>query len=343
VIEAQRRQDRRTWLPDPIGTAALMAAMLSKPSATMIPLTAAIIDRFVLGRSWRDVMRSCAVWVALAVPIMIVAAMAQDAEGVENVPPWARLFVAGDSLTFYLYKLFFPKWLGIDYGRRPAVIAREWWFYVMWIVPLIIAILVARSRRQFPWMTASALIVLAALLPVLGLVTFLFQFTSTTADHYLYLAMLGPALALAFALRELATRRTWIIAILVIAFLGFRSLMQTQVWRDHFTLFSNAVYVNPRSALAHNNLGFWYSQHGESEAAMFHFRQAIAVDPQYSDAYENLASYLYGAGDVQGAIDAMRKVIEIRSRLPAHRYVKRETDRARLDEVLRAATTRSNE
>ena len=44
--------------------------------------------------------------------------------------------------------------------------------------------------------------VVAGVTPVLGLVTFLFQHFSTTADHYLYVSMLGPALAAAWAVAE---------------------------------------------------------------------------------------------------------------------------------------------
>jgi hypothetical protein len=39
---------------------------------------------------------------------------------------------------------------------------------------------------------------LIGLLPVSGLARFMFQIHSTVADHYMYLPMLGPAMALAW-------------------------------------------------------------------------------------------------------------------------------------------------
>ena len=80
-----------------------------------------------------------------------------------------------------------------------------------------------------------------AILPVSGLFIFEFQAYSTTADHYLYLAMLGPAMALAFAIREWDRRSVRAIATGVLALLGFRAFLQTGVWHDDFALFRNAV------------------------------------------------------------------------------------------------------
>ena len=71
--------------------------------------------------------------------------------------------------------------------------------------------LTARSRPAWSWprfacmrdrrvWLAAACIFVAGVLPVLGLVPFYFQIISTVADRYIYLAMLGPALALAWFL-----------------------------------------------------------------------------------------------------------------------------------------------
>ena len=58
-------------------------------------------------------------------------------------------------------------------------------------------------RRKCRGAALGALIALAALLPVLGLVPFTFQEWSTVADRYMYLAMLGAALAVGTLLARL--------------------------------------------------------------------------------------------------------------------------------------------
>src|SRR5206468_1327381 len=123
-----------------------------------------------------------------------------DVTGIVPAPLWARPLIVGDSLAFYLYKLLFPIRLGVDYGHRPEAMLRETWFYFAWLVPAVVAVLVWLARRRAPWLAAAAFAFVLAILPVSGLATSLFQFTSTVADHYLYLAMIGPAMAFAFAL-----------------------------------------------------------------------------------------------------------------------------------------------
>ncbi len=58
------------------------------------------------------------------------------------------------------------------------------------------------QRTRVPWLVSTAGVFVAGLLPVLGLVPFAFQAYSTVADRYVYIAMLGPALALAWGWRS---------------------------------------------------------------------------------------------------------------------------------------------
>src|SRR5205814_4354239 len=112
----------------------------------------------------------------------------------------------------YLYKLVWPLRLGIIYDRTPQKVLSEHWAYYTWIAPAAIAVLLLLLRKRYRWLLAAAGIFCLALLPVLGFVPFDFQETSTVASHYLYLAMLGPALALAIALRRANHRGVWIAA-----------------------------------------------------------------------------------------------------------------------------------
>lgn len=54
-----------------------------------------------------------------------------------------------------------------------------------------------------------------------------------------------------------------------------------------------AIQLNPRFALAQNQLGYLDSQDGDTESAERHFRLAVQADPGYSNAWMNLAATLY--------------------------------------------------
>jgi len=88
------------------------------------------------------------------------------------------------------------------------------------------------------WLTAAG-VWIAWLLPVLGLVPFVFQRISTVADRYAYLALLGPALALSWWLTRCAdssSRRGSRLALVLTAVLliacGLWSYRQAGFWRS---------------------------------------------------------------------------------------------------------------
>src|SRR5205823_5816266 len=114
------------------------------------------------------------------------------------VSVWKRPLLAADALMFYLRQVFFPARLGFDYGRSPDWVLAHGraWIAVGVLANAAIIIFFALPRKA-PAVIAAAIFT-AGLLPVLGLVPFDFQVYSTVADHYAYLAMLGPALAVAW-------------------------------------------------------------------------------------------------------------------------------------------------
>src|SRR5262249_38527157 len=149
--------------------------------------------------------------------IFLVARIVQPSESqVAALPLWARPFIAGDALAFYLYKLFVPMRLAMDYGRRPGVVLARGWIYAAWLGPWIICLGALRCRRRAPWLLAGFGIFVTALLPVLGLIPFNFQAYSTVANRYAYVAMLGPALALGGSLARTRHRAACGLAVAVV-------------------------------------------------------------------------------------------------------------------------------
>src|SRR5690606_14811078 len=122
--------------------------------------------------------------------------------GLPSPPAIARPLVAMDALAFYFRQILFPWRLASDYGRTPEWLLSHRGQWLCALVPLILAVVIVRLRR--PAVTAGACLLIAGVLPVLWLSTFQYQVFSTVADHYLYTAMIGPALLTAWA----AQRRT---------------------------------------------------------------------------------------------------------------------------------------
>lgn len=66
-----------------------------------------------------------------------------------------------------------------------------------------------------------------------------------------------------------------------------------------------AVELRPEEMEAHNSLCAVLLQMSQFDAVSAHYRQILAVRPDYVDAYNNLAFALIGAGDAAGALDAL--------------------------------------
>ena len=149
-------------------------------------------------------------WLVLAVLWGLFASQVQPPVPGAFIPPlWARFLIAGDTVSFYLYKLGVPVWLGPDYGRTPEVmLAQPWLLCLTGLVPWGLAVWLWYKRTRVPWLVAAAGVFVAGLLPNLGLVPFAFQAFSTVADRYMYIALLGPAFALAWGLVQ--SRQHWL-------------------------------------------------------------------------------------------------------------------------------------
>jgi hypothetical protein len=321
-----------------LATFAFIAAMLSKPSALVTPMIVFVIDLWLIRGAWKPIVTTLAPWFVVSAICAVVGRIVQPAIGVAGAPIWARPLVAGDALTFYLWKLIWPIDLAVDYGRRPDAVMQNGLFYAAWIIPAAIALAVTRNRKRNPELLVAGAVFVIGVLPVLGFVTFLYQYFSTTADHYLYLAMLGPALATAWLVRRCGeTRSTLITVVFVLGLFDWRTVHQTFIWRDDFALFGNATVVNPRSVLGWNNLGSAFNDRHDLDQARECFSKAVELDPSYSEAHENLAAVLDQQGDLAGAIQHNRKALEIyRARPPELR-----TDVSRLEELLESELRRA--
>ena len=244
-----------------LATASFVWAILCKPSAMVVPALAVVIHIAVLRGGWRAALKWTAAWWPITLAAMVVARMAQQVSDGIAAPLWARPLVATDALAFYAGKLLLPLKLCIDYGRSPAVAQDGGWIYWTWLIPAgIAAMLYWRPRRE---LIAAALLTTICVAPVLGLATFMFQFYSTVSDHYLYLALLGPALAVAYlvAKREHYGRP---IAIGLVALLAVQSFYQQRVWRDDESLFTHTLQTNPNSFVAYSNLAGSYDALGDA-------------------------------------------------------------------------------
>jgi Flp pilus assembly protein TadD len=290
----------------------LLIAMLCKPIAMVIPVIGAAVDLILQRRSIRQITTRLVMWIPLTVACAIVAQHSQPPKFSETfIPILSRPLVAGDALAFYLWKILWPLSLGIDYGRTPSAVLSSHMAYLTCLVPVGLAMVLWFNRRRWKCSVAGAAIFVIALLPMLGLMPFDFQKYSTVADHYLYLPMLGIALIAARIVAVWRGRAANSIGVVVLVMLMVRTLLQSQVWQNSYSLFSHAVQINPRSWVSHENLSITLADRNDLAGAKEHAQIAMQLKPDFADAYANLAHLDLQSGDVSGAIDVQTQAVKL--------------------------------
>ncbi|MDD5677605.1 MAG: tetratricopeptide repeat protein [Kiritimatiellae bacterium] len=315
------------WVWYWMGVIAFGLAMLAKPTVIAMLVAAFIMGKFFYDRSWGRSMRDLLPWLLIALFPLAVNAVSQSGlyQGFD-VPVRYRLFVALDALSFYCGKLVWPWELLPAYGRTPRYLLDSgaiWWG---WIPGAVLLALTFWRRKQWPGLWLGVCVSVLALLPVLGLMQFAAQNNSTVYDHYLYLGMAGPAIALAWLLcrRPLRRRAIFLIAAVLLG-LALKSATQTSIWRNDYTLwtytlnhraesevalvsmgklhaaggayvkardyYERAVREAPWSVEAHNNLGACLAKTGKLDSAKEHFEAALKLNPDLIAAHDNLAEY----------------------------------------------------
>ncbi|MCG6895267.1 MAG: tetratricopeptide repeat protein [Desulfobacteraceae bacterium] len=350
--------------------AALTAFALSltaKPMLVTLPFVLLLLDwwplgrvaggavpadtgRSVDGRSWGFLLVEKAPWLTLSAASSFMTLWAQHSGGAiaptNLFPPLTRLANAVYSYGLYMIKTIWPSPLAFFYphpGRPPLVQV-----LVIGVALAALTGLAYRLRLDRPYLTIGWLWFLGMLVPVIGLVQVGVQ---AMADRYTYMPLTGLFIAIVWILRDWAgeerIRRRLVFAFLAAAILAMVPLTRSQVrtWKNDFTLNRHAIEVvdgnyvahhnlavllfsrgyldaaighyrkalafHPRDAKSHNHLAVALAQKGAFKAAELHFQEAIHIDKNYVGAYINLGVLMSEMGRRKEAIKWFRKAVQI--------------------------------
>ena len=222
--------------------------------------------------------------------------------------PIERFLVASRAVWFYLSKIFWPSNLTFIYPTW-NISPGDLLDYIWLLAGIAACVAIYFLRRYFGRsVEVAAAFFVATLSPVLGFIMlFTFRYTFV-ADHYQYLACIGPiALASAGIVSlsgKFAEYRAVIVsvALLVVASLGTSTWRQASTYTDIETLWRTTLARNPECWMAHTNLGLVLLQKGKIDDGIAHYRSALQMQPDSWDAEYNLGTALLGKGQVDEAI-----------------------------------------
>lgn len=309
------------------------ALALSSKSSTVFFPVAVIMVRFYLCRSWsrRDVVR--------ITPFLVLAllsvAMTMGYDEVKN--PYVerelrsgfaeRSAVAGFSLWFYLGKLIVPTNLALVYEKW-QIETRSILIYGPAIGAVVVAVVLWPMRHRLGRGPLFAVLFFGAgIFPLLGFFSFYYLIMADVADHFQYLPSLGPiALFAGVAGHWVATRRSkagriarlagWGGAIGLLAILWILTWQQCHLYKDNYTIWSDALKKSPNSWVVHGMFANAVARRGQVDLARLHLQKEIQLRPKGARAYVVLARIELKHGRMEEAIALCRSGITAAPRFP---------------------------
>jgi tetratricopeptide (TPR) repeat protein len=238
------------------------------------------------------------------------------------ISPPERLLIASRAIWFYLGKLFWPSNLTFIYPRW--IVSPTHLLEYAWLAALggLCAAIVFARRYVGRSLEVAALFFVATLSPVLGFIMlYTFRYTFV-ADHYQYLASIGPIALASAGITTLAASfkesRHFIFgaAVCIVAALAVFTWRQSGMYADIEALWRTTIARNPGCWMAHNNLGIVLSQKGEIDEAIAHYRKTLEMSPDFADADYNLGNALLQKGEIDAAILHCQRAVTIQPNDP---------------------------
>ncbi|MGD0813993.1 MAG: tetratricopeptide repeat protein [Verrucomicrobiota bacterium] len=235
-----------------------------------------------------------------------------------SMRPMESVLLASRAVWFYAGKLLWPANLTFSYPRW-NIEASDPRAYGWLLATLALAWVIWRARE---WTGRSVEVAAAffavTLSPLLGFIMiYTFQYTFV-ADHYQYLACIGPialaAAGMTVGLARIAAGKPFLQPALCVALLmtlGALTWKQCGMYANAETLWQATLARNPGSWLAHNNLGTILRQQGKVDEAITQYQEALQIEPDNESIHFNLARAFYQEGRVDLAIGQFQSALQI--------------------------------
>lgn len=190
----------------------------------------------------------------------------------EIVDHVARYFSALGS--YVIPRAFIPLQLSADPDIRFSAV-----FLVFGVLVAVLAIGAAISLRRTPW-AAGFLLLTLPLIPYA-----LVPLPDVFLEHRAYLSLAGVSILLACALKTFKVAQFALVGLFMLL-----SVNRSFVYASPIALWQDAAQASPNKGRPHNNLAGAYARAGLWKAAQFELERAIAVEPEISMAWQNLAT-----------------------------------------------------
>ncbi len=225
---------------------------------------------------------------------------------------WTVVFVP-EALFIYSRKLVLPFDL-VPVYTDPSLADTVLIIASLLFLALLVVWIVHSYRRK-EWLVLFGLAwFFANFVPVSNII----PLPTKMADRYMYEAAFGIFLIAGrwaswlyrHAAQKHFARALYLSVAILLAFLSYR---QSLHWADTYSLWSYTLKLQPHSAVARNNIGVYYKNHGQPQTAEQDYRLALKYDDAFVPALWNLGMMYVDQGRYQEAFPLLKRMAGIKA------------------------------
>ncbi len=290
------------------------AALLSKATIVMLPPVLLLSAWWLRGRFTLADLRRVTPFFALSLAAALVRIWferrrAMGSIDLRDFTLARRAETATEAVWFYVGKVLYPFNLTLIYPRFSGSLG----FAVMACIGIagavIILALVQKSWAR-PFVFAAAYFALM-LVPALGLFDIAYMQHANVADHFQYLALIGPVALIGAGAARWPRLGLPVGTVICVVFVG---LTASRAWYFGHPdeLWRLTIKQNPAAWTAHEHLGIALYEKSEISAAAQEFERSVALRPQNFRAWFNLGTMLHLESRYDDAIAAYTRALDLR-------------------------------
>ncbi len=238
------------------------------------------------------------------------------------------VLLASRACWFYLQKLAWPTQLSFSYPRFEIDTSDP--LLYGWLVAgaLLLCVLWLARQRIGRAPIAAALFFIVSLSPLLGFIPLYTFWYTYVADHYQYVASIGPIAlcvgGVAYGLErwQIDPRIQTALAAIVLAMLGSLVHEQAGIYENRETLWRDTIAKNPNSWMAHVNLGRHLIAEERWQDAAAAYEGALRIRPETYRAHLGRATAMRALGRDEEMVRDYESALAIEPDLPGvHSYL----------------------
>lgn len=212
------------------------------------------------------------------------------------------------SISSYLELIFWPIGLTL-YHSEMALSSMEYILRLSVFLGFttLLFVFLKKDKKIFFWLSFFFISLLPSLTPL--------KIAWIVAERYAYMGSIGIFVTIAFLIHQLSIKFgnkkiPYIVLAIILPLLSVRTILRNIDWKNQDNLWLAAAKTSPSSPQNHNNLGDLYARRGEFDKAVEEFKTAIALLPNYGDAYHNLANTYLQMNKLDLAIEGYQNALK---------------------------------